>query len=1143
MNLSRFINRPVLSTVISILLVILGFIGLATLPITQYPDIAPPTVSVSATYTGANAQTVLNAVVSPLEDQINGVENMMYMTSDASNNGSASITVYFNQGTDPDMAQVNVQNRVTAAEGLLPQEVTQIGVTTRKRQSSMLMIFTIYDMEDKYNIEFIENYASINIIPEIKRVSGVGDAFVMGADYSMRIWLKPDVMSQYKLIPADISSALAEQNIEAAPGQFGERSNQTFQYTIRYRGRLQSTEEFENIVIKSLADGEVLRLKDVADIELGRNTYGFDATVDGHKGVSCIVFQMAGTNATQTIQDLEKVLDDMQKNMPAGIGVNIAQSANDFLFASIHEVVKTLIEAFILVFIVVYIFLQDMRSTLIPAIAIPVALIATFFVLKLIGFSLNLLTLSAMVLAIAIVVDDAIVVVEGVHAKLDQGYKSARLAAIDAMHELGGALVSITLVMMSVFIPVSFMGGTAGTFYQQFGLTMAIAIFFSAVNALTLSPALCAIFLKPHNTEGHDETTLKERIGTATKEARKIWIQRYAQSLGKFMKPKLTIIFTCVAIIGMIFGMFSFEEHPLLCPIFIVISVLAVAGMTTDKFKQTFNADYDNLLGKYKKQVLKFIQRRWLSASLVVGSIVLLMVFMQVTPTGMVPNEDTGTIMGAVTLPPGTSQERAQQILARVDSLVAAEPAVQSRTIISGYSFIGGQGPGYGSVIIKLKPWEERSTMQNSTIVYATLFMRAQKIIKEAQVLFFAPPMIPGYSVSTDIELNMQDKTGGDLNRFYSVVQDYMAALEKRPEITSAATNFNPSFPQYQLDIDAAACKRAGISPNDILSVMQGYYGGLYASNFNSFGKMYRVMIQGERDATKNLESLESIMVRNSNGDMAPISQFVKLTKVYGPDVISRFNLYTSMKVMVAPATGYTSGQALQAIAEVADQNLPAGFGYELGGMAREEAETSGSTTGLIFVLCFVFVYLLLSAQYESYILPLAVLLSVPFGLMGSFIFVNCASLIGGIPALQMIIGTMSNNIYMQIALIMLMGLLAKNAILIVEFALDRRKMGMSITWAAVLGAGARLRPILMTSLAMIIGLLPLMFASGAGANGYRTLGTSAIGGMLIGMILQIFIVPALFVAFQYLQEKIKPMEWDDVDNSDAEAEIEQYSK
>ena len=1139
MKLDRFINRPVLSTVISVLLVILGFIGLATLPITQYPDIAPPTVSVSATYTGANAQTVLNSVISPLEDQINGVENMMYMTSDASNNGSASITIYFKQGTDPDMAAVNVQNRVSMAQGLLPQEVTQIGVTTRKRQTSMLMIFSIYDMEDKYNIEFIENYANINIIPEIKRVAGVGDAFVMGADYSMRIWLKPNVMAQYKLIPSDISTALAEQNIEAAPGQFGERGGQTFQYTIRYRGRLQTPEEFENIVIKSLENGEVLRMKDVADIELGRSSYGFDNTMNGHKGVSCIVYQMAGTNATATIQDLERVLEEMQKTMPAGLGVNIAQSANDFLFASIHEVVKTLIEAFILVFIVVYIFLQDMRSTLIPAIAIPVALIATFFALKLIGFSINLLTLSAMVLAIAIVVDDAIVVVEGVHAKLDQGYKSARLASIDAMHELGGAIVSITLVMMSVFIPVSFMGGTAGTFYRQFGLTMAIAIFFSAVNALTLSPALCAIFLKPHNSDAN----LKERVGTATREARQIMIARYTQALGRIMKPSMTILFTIIAVLGMIFGLFSFSEHPVLCSILIVISILALAGMTTDKFKHTFNTKYDSILENYEKKVTFFIQKGWLTGGVVIATIVLLMLFMQTTPTGMVPNEDTGTIMGAVTLPPGTSQQRAQQILARVDSLVAADPAVESRTVISGFSFIGGQGPGYGSIIIKLKPWEERSTMQNSTIVYATLFMRAQKIIKEAQVLFFAPPMIPGYSVSTDIELNMQDKTGGSLDRFFEVVNAYTAELEKRPEINSARTSFNPNFPQYRLDIDAAACKRAGITPNQILSVMQGYYGGLYASNFNSFGKMYRVMIQGERDATKNLESLESIKVRNANGEMAPVSQFVTLTKVYGPDVINRFNLYTSMKVMVAPATGYTSGQALQAIAEVAGQNLPAGFGYELGGMAREEAQTSGSSTGLIFVLCFVFVYLLLSAQYESYILPLAVLLSVPCGLMGSFIFVNAASLIGGIPALQMIIGTMSNNIYMQIALIMLMGLLAKNAILIVEFALDRRKMGMSITSAAILGAGARLRPILMTSLAMIIGLLPLMFASGAGANGYRTLGTSAIGGMLVGMILQIFVVPALFVAFQYLQEKFKPMEWDDVDNADATSEIEQYSK
>ena len=751
---------------------------------------------------------------------------------------------------------------------------------------------------------------------------------------------------------------------------------------------------------------------------------------------------------------------------------------------------------------------------------------------------INLLTLSAMVLAIAIVVDDAIVVVEGVHAKLDQGYKSARTASIDAMSELGGAIISITLVMMSVFVPVSFMGGTAGTFYRQFGLTMAIAIGFSALNALTLSPALCAIFLKPHNSDA----TMKERIGVATKEARKIMIARYVDSIGRMMRPGLTLLFTTIAILGMIFGLFNFENHPVLCLVMIVISVLALAGMTTDKFKHSFNASYDSILGKYKKQVLRFIQKKWLSGGIVVGSIVLLMVFMNITPTGMVPNEDTGTIMGVVTLPPGTSQERAMEVLNRVDSLVAADPAVESRTVISGFSFIGGQGPSYGSLIIKLKNWEERSTMQNSTVVYATLFMRAQKIIKEAQVLFFAPPMIPGYSASSDIELNMQDKTGGDLNHFFDVVNDYTAALEARPEINSAKTSFNPNFPQYMLDIDAAACKKAGLSPSDILSTMQGYFGGLYASNFNSFGKMYRVMIQAEPNATKNLESLSSIKVRNGN-EMAPITQFVSVKKVYGPDIISRFNLYTSMKVMVAPDSGYTSGQALAAIAEVAKENLPAGFAYELGGMAREEAETSGSTTGLIFVLCFVFVYLLLSAQYESYILPLSVLLSVPFGLLGSFLFVSGIGSLGNIPALKMILGTMSNDIYMQIALIMLMGLLAKNAILIVEFALDRRKMGMSITWAAVLGAAARLRPILMTSLAMIVGLLPLMFASGAGANGNRTLGTSAIGGMLIGMILQIFIVPALFVAFQYLQEKVKPMEWEDVDNSDAEPEIEQYTK
>ena len=1070
MKLDKFINRPVLSTVISILMVILGVIGLATLPITQYPDIAPPTVSVWATYTGASASAVLNSVIAPLEEQINGVENMMYIQSNATNTGSADISVYFKQGTDPDMAAVNVQNRVSMAQGLLPAEVTQIGVTTQKRQNSMLMVFSLYDETDEYNVEFIENYANINIVPEIKRVNGVGDANVLGMDYSMRIWLKPDIMAQYKLVPSDISAVLAEQNIEAAPGQFGERGNQTFQYTIKYKGRLQKAEEFENIVVKALPDGEILRLGDIAEIELGRLAYTFNNRVNGHKAVSVIVYQMAGSNATQTISDLEEVLAKAQESLPTGLKINIAQNANDFLYASIHEVIKTLIEAFVLVFIVVYVFLQDMRSTLIPAIAIPVALIATFFVLKLIGFSVNLLTLSAMVLAIAIVVDDAIVVVEGVHAKLDQGYKSAREASIDAMSELGGAIVSITLVMMSVFIPVSFMGGTAGTFYRQFGLTMAISIGFSALNALTLSPALCALFLKPHKAE-HGE-------------------------------KKMSMI---------------------------------------DRFHTSFNAAYDSLLSSYKKRVVFFIHKKWFSMGLVAVSIVLLVFFMNTTPTGMVPTEDTGTIMGAVTLPPGTSQERAMEIMDKVDSLIAAEPAVSSRTIVSGFGFIGGEGPSYGSVIIKLKDWEERSLMQNSSVVVGTLFMRAQKIIKDAQVLFFTPPMIPGYSASSDIELNMLDRTGGDLNKFNDVVHSYMDALKQRPEINSAQTTFNPSFPQYMMDIDAAACKKAGISPRDILLTMQGYFGGLYASNFNSFGKMYRVMIQASPEATKNMESLNRIKIRNGN-EMAPITQFVSLKKIYGPDVISRFNLYTSIKVMVAPASGYTSGQALQAIAEVAKENLPTGFGYELGGMAREEAETSGGTTAIIFVLCFVFVYLLLSAQYESYILPLAVLLSVPAGLLGSFLFVNGFSALGSIPALKMIIGTMSNDIYMQIALIMLMGLLAKNAILIVEFALDRRKQGMSIAWAAVLGASARLRPILMTSLAMIVGLIPLMLAMGVGAHGNRTLGASAIGGMLIGMIFQIFIVPVLFVIFQWLQEKFKPIEWDSLDESEVEAEIEQYS-
>ena len=1069
MKLDTFINRPVLSTVISIFIVLLGIIGLVSLPVQQFPDIAPPTISVTTTYTGANAQAVLNSVIAPLEEQINGAQEMQYMTSTATNTGSATINVYFKQGYDPDMA--DVQNRVAKAQGMLPAEVTRVGVITQKRQTSMLLCVALYSPDDRYNEEFIENYMKINIVPEIQRISGVGDAMVMGADYSMRIWLKPDVMAEYKLMPSDVSAALAEQNIEAAPGQFGERGDQSFQYVMRYKGRLQTEQEFEDIVIRANADGEVLRLKDIANIELGRLTYGFSNNVNGHPGVSVIIFQTAGSNATAIIQNVEKYLKSIENTLPPGVEEEVLMSANDFLFASIEEVIKTLLEAFLLVVIVVYVFLQDFRSTLIPMIAIPVALIGTFFMLYLIGFSVNLLTLCAMVLAIAIVVDDAIVVVEGVHAKLDQGYKSAKLASIDAMSELGGAIVSITLVMMSVFIPVSFMGGTAGTFYRQFGLTMAIAIGLSALNALTLSPALCAIFLKPHDEE-HKE-------------------------------KKTTFI---------------------------------------SRFHTSFNAAYDSLLAKYKKQVVFFIQKKWLSFGIVAGCIAVLVFLMQVTPTGMVPNEDTGTIMGAVTLPPGTSQERTYEVMNKVDSLIAADPAVESRTAVVGFSFIGGQGPSYGSFIIKLKDWEDRSMMQNSDIVYGSLFMRAQKIVKDAQVLFFTPPMIPGYSASSDIELNMQDKTGGNLDRFFDISKEYMAALTARPEIKSAQTTFNPNFPQYEIDIDAAACKKAGISPKDILSTLQGYYGGLYASNFNRFGKMYRVMVQADPDLRKNMESMKNIKVKSGN-DMAPISQFITMKKVYGPDIISRFNMYTAIKVMVAPADGYTSGQALKAIDEVAKTTLPAGFDYELGGMAREEASTSGSTTALIFLLCFVFVYLLLSAQYESYILPLSVLLSVPFGLMGSFLFVQGWAALGNIPALKMIVGTMSNNIYMQIALIMLVGLLAKNAILIVEFALERRRMGMSITWAAVLGAAARLRPILMTSLAMVVGLLPMMFAFGVGAHGNRTLGTAAIGGMFIGMIFQIFIVPVLFVVFQYLQEKFKPIEWEDLDNSDMSTEIEQYAK
>lgn len=1067
MSLDRFINRPVLSTVISIFIVILGIISITSLPITQYPEIAPPTVSVATSYTGANAQSVLNSVIMPLEEQINGVENMDYMTSTATNTGQANISITFKQGTDADMAAINVQNRVSMAQGLLPAEVTRVGVITQKRQSSMLVVFSLVDMEDKYSQEFLDNYAKINVVPQIQRIKGVGEAMVMGSDYSMRIWLDPAKMAEYHLMPSDVTAALATQNIEAAPGTLGERENQTYQYTLTWKGRLSTETEFGDIVIKALPEGEVLRLKDVAKIELGSSSYSFGGKVNGHKAVTCIVFQLSGTNATETVSNITKFLDAQSASLPNGMEFVQAQNVNDFLFASVEEVIKTLLEAFILVFLVVYIFLQDMRSTLIPAIAIPVSLIGAFFGMSLLGFSINLLTLNALVLAIAIVVDDAIIVVEGVHAKLDQGYSSTKKASIDAMRELGGALVSITLIMMAVFIPVSFISGTSGTFYRQFGLTMAISIFFSALNALTLSPALCAIFLKAHDKDG------KER--------------------------KMSFV---------------------------------------DKFHTAFNTSYERILGKYKNAVVKICRRPIIAISAVIIGIAGLMFLMKVTPDDMIPSEDTGTIMGSISLPPGTSQDRTDKVLAQVDSIVAACPAVQSHTLISGYGMTGGQGASYGSIIIKLKPWSERSMKENSQILAIQFLLRSRDVIKDAQVLFFQPPMIMGYGTTNGFTFSLQDRTGGDLNKFFKVAQDFIAKLQEHPEIQQAQTTFSPNFPQYLIDIDPAQCLKAGLTPSDILTTLQGYIGGLYSSNFNRFGKLYRVMIQAGGDKRVNTESLKNIMVRNGSV-MAPITQFMSIKRVYGPDNINRFNMYTSISVNGSPASGYTSGQAMKAIEETAAQNLPAGYSYEYSGMTREQNNQS-NTTIYVFALCLLFIYLLLAAQYESYILPWAVLLSVPFGLAGSFLFLW---MMGGINQILPIFDNASNNIYVQIALIMLMGLLAKNAILIVEFALERRKMGMSITWAAVLGAGARLRPILMTSLAMIVGLLPLMFNFGVGAHGNRSLGTTAVGGMLVGVICQIFFVPSLFVIFQSIQERFKPMIWEDIDNSDAEADIEQYTK
>lgn len=1126
MKLSTFINRPVLSTVISVFIVLLGVLGLATLPIEQYPNIAPPTISVKTTYTGANAQSVLNSVIAPLEEQINGAENMDYMYSTASNNGAAEINVYFKAGMDPDMAAVDVQNRAAKAASFLPSEVNQVGVTTQKRQSSMLMVFNLYAEGNKYSEEFVENYMAINIIPVIKRVPGVGEAMVMGADYSMRIWLKPDVMAQYGIMPTDVTATLAEQNIEAAPGQFGENGNQSFQYTLRYKGRLQNEQEFENMVIKALPTGEMLRLKDVAEVELGRLTYGFHSTTNGMIGCAAMVMQSPGSNATQVVNDIQALLDQFQKECPEGLKLVTTMDVNQFLFASIHEVVKTLIEAFILVFLVVFIFLQDIRSTIIPMIAIPVALIGTFFLMKLFGFTLNLLTLSALVLAIAIVVDDAIVVVEAVHAKLDQGYKSSKMAAIDAMSDIASALISITLVMMLVFVPVSFMGGTSGVFYRQFGLTMAMAIFLSAVNALTLTPALCALFLKPHKEDG-ETVSLGERMKEAYSEAGNVIKESYKKRFNFRFPPLVTVLLLVATIVLLVLGWFNFDNI-VKGIVAAVVAVLAVIGMFQQTFIDAFNHQFNKLLNVYSKLAGWFIAHKITSFAIVTACISLFVWLMSITPSSLVPTEDTGTIMGVVDMPPATSVERTKAVMDQVDSIAGTIPAVYIRNAITGYSFIAGQGNTYGSFIIKLKPWEERDNKTENAAAISGLLTQKCSEIKNARIMFFQPPMISGYSVSNGFEIKLQDKTGGDLGNFYKVYQNFIAKLNARPEIAIAYSTFNPAYPQYMVELDVAKIKKAGLTQNAILSTLQAYYGGMYVSNFNKFGKLYRVMMQATPEARVSPETLKQIKVRNG-AEMAPIDNFVTLKRVYGPDAINRFNMFTTISVSGNPAQGVSSGQAIQVIKEVAAESLPVGFTYEFSGMTREEDKQSGSSSAMIFGLVFLFVYLLLSAQYESYIIPLSVLLSVPLGLMGTFIFANFMGI--------------DNNIYLQIALIMLIGLLAKNAILIVEFALERRRTGVSIVNAAILGSKARLRPILMTSLAMIIGLLPLMFATGAGANGYRALGTGAIGGMLIGMILQLLVVPALFVVFEIIQEKFKPFKWKDTDNTELSSELEQYTQ
>lgn len=1052
MNLRTFIERPVLSAVISITIVVVGIIGLFTLPVEQYPDIAPPTIMVSTSYFGASAETLQKSVIAPLEEAINGVEDMTYMTSSATNAGTVSITVYFKQGTDPDMAAVNVQNRVSKATGQLPSEVNQVGVTTSKRQTSILQMFSLHSPDDSYDEAFLANYISINLKPEILRISGVGDMMIMGGDYSLRIWMKPDVMAQYRLIPSDVSAVLAEQNIESATGSFGENSDETYQYTMKYKGRRITPEEFGEIVIRSTDDGQVLKLKDIATIELGQESYAYSGTTDGHNGISCMLFQTAGSNATEVNNRINDFLEEARKDLPRGVELTQLMSSNDFLYASIHEVVKTLLEAILLVILVVYIFLQDIRSTLIPLVGIIVSLVGTFAFMAMAGFSINLITLFALVLVIGTVVDDAIVVVEAVQARFDVGYKSSYMASIDAMKGISNAVITSSLVFMAVFIPVSFMSGTSGTFYTQFGLTMAVAIGISAVNALTLSPALCALLLKPYINE---DGTQKQNFAA--------------------------------------------------------------------RFRKAFNAAFDVVIDRYKGIVLFFIKHRWLTGGLLVASIALLVVLMNTTKTSLVPDEDQGVVFVNVSTAAGSSLRTTDEVMKRIEQRMEQIPQVEHVQKVAGYGLLAGQGSSFGMLILKLKPWDERPGKEdNVQSVIGQVYGRTGDI-KDATVFAISPGMIPGYGMGNALELHMQDKTGGDVNTFFQTTQQYLGALNQRPEIAMAYSTFDVRYPQWLVEIDPSKCKRSGITPDQVLSTLSGYYGGQYVSNFNRFSKVYKVMIQSDPQYRLDEASLGNTFVRMSNGEMAPLSQFVTLTRTYGAESLSRFNMYNSIAVNAMPADGYSTGDAIRAVQETASTALPKGYGYDYGGITREETEQSG-TTAIIFGICFLMIYLILSALYESFLIPFAVLLSVPCGLMGSFLF---ARLFG-----------LENNIYLQTGLIMLIGLLAKTAILLTEYAAERRKAGMGLIASALSAAKARLRPILMTALTMIFGLFPLMVASGVGANGNRSLGTGAVGGMVIGTLALLFIVPSLFIAFQWLQERIRPIQTEPTHDWQIEEEI-----